>query len=110
METTVGGGAVNAHVDIAAANLSRDMFEAADAAATRNLTAANATTSTKAGKLCPAYRGQVIYWVKGSLQVLFRNLHYIVVRWRKGRGGDANFKTAHRTFDIINIMVLLMSK
>ena len=86
METTVGGGAVNAHVDIAAANLSRDMFEAADAAATRNLTAANATTSTKAGKLCPAYRGQVIYWVKGSLQVLFRNLHYIVVRWRKGRG------------------------
>ena len=39
------------------------------------------------------YRGEVISWVKGSVPVLFRNLHSSGERGEKGE--SANFKTKH---------------
>ena len=40
------------------------------------------------------YRGEVIYWVKGSVQVLFKFALHRKERERE-KGGDANFKTKH---------------
>ena len=41
------------------------------------------------------YKDQVIYWVKGSVHVLFRNLHSEGERAGGEEGGNANFKTKH---------------
>ena len=55
------------------------------------------------------YRGEVIYWVKGSVHVLFLNLH-----WRgRVKGGNTNVKTKHTeplTQEIPSALYLLVLK
>ena len=54
------------------------------------------------------HRGQVIYWVKGSVRVLFWNLHSRGERGRKGRECKIQNK-AHRIFDQTNTLSPLLT-